>query len=83
MDTFPNEMAEPVPEEHLRKNMRHWELRLDQILFAEYRKGAQWNCNHRQAVILTSQFLWQIVIFSYIFFCNRESSKHRDRYIIW
>ncbi|HFR8653463.1 TPA: DUF6685 family protein [Escherichia coli] len=30
------ELAEPVTEEHLRKNMRHWELRLDRMLFAEY-----------------------------------------------
>ncbi|BDO00200.1 MULTISPECIES: DUF6685 family protein [Enterobacteriaceae] len=40
IDEFPvlrcRELAEPVTEEHLRKNMRHWELRLDRMLFAEY-----------------------------------------------
>jgi hypothetical protein len=40
IDEFPmlrcRELAEPVTEEHLRKNMRHWELRLDRMRFAEY-----------------------------------------------
>lgn len=40
IDEFPimrcREMAEPVTEEHLKKNMCHWELRLDNMLFAEY-----------------------------------------------
>lgn len=40
IDEFPiircREMAEPVTEEHLKKNMRHRELRLDNMLFAEY-----------------------------------------------
>ncbi|WP_253299633.1 DUF6685 family protein [Citrobacter cronae] len=40
IDEFPvlrcRELTEPVTEEHLRKNMRHWELRLDRMLFAEY-----------------------------------------------
>ncbi|WP_349496513.1 DUF6685 family protein [Escherichia coli] len=40
IDEFPvlrcRELAEPVTEEHQRKNMRHWELRLDRMLFAEY-----------------------------------------------
>ncbi|MDK9637831.1 hypothetical protein QQG75_20490 [Enterobacter hormaechei] len=40
IDEFPiircREMAEPVTEEHLKKNMRHRELRLDNMLCAEY-----------------------------------------------
>lgn len=40
IDEFPMlrccELAEPVTEEHLRENMRHGELRLDQMWFAEY-----------------------------------------------
>lgn len=40
IDEFPIlrccELVEPVTEEHLRENIRHWELRLDWMLFAEY-----------------------------------------------
>lgn len=40
IDEFPipryRELAKPVTEEHLRKNLRHWELRLDRVLLAEY-----------------------------------------------
>lgn len=40
IDEFPiircKEMAEPVTEEHLKKNMRHQEIRLSNMLFAEY-----------------------------------------------
>ena len=40
IDEFPvlryRELAELVTEEHLRKTMRHWEVRPDRMLFAEY-----------------------------------------------
>ncbi|EDV8901874.1 hypothetical protein BGD62_004566 [Salmonella enterica] len=40
IDDFPlkccPEYAEPVTEEHLRENMRHGELRLDRMIFADY-----------------------------------------------
>lgn len=40
IDEFPIlrycELADPETKEHLRKNMHHWELRLDRMLFAEY-----------------------------------------------